>query len=239
MNDILVVQNLSTYYYSSKGEVAAADDVTFTLHRGEVLGIVGESGCGKSTVARSIVGLYNKHQVHIPHGSVMFEGKDLLKLSKEELQKIRGKKISMIFQDPFGSLNPVYTVQNQLCEILRIHEGLHGKEAENRALELLKLVGIPEPEQRLKCYPYQLSGGMQQRMMIAIALACNPDILLADEPTTALDVTVQAQILDLIESLRKERSMSIIIISHNMGIIAEMCNRMLVMYGGVIVEEGD
>ena len=239
MDTVLDVQNLSTYYYSSKGEVAAADHVTFSLKKGEVLGIVGESGCGKSTVARSIVGLYNKHQVHIPQGAVIYEGKDLLKLSTAELRAIRGKKISMIFQDPFGSLNPVYTVQNQLCEILRIHEGLRGKEAEARALELLRLVGIPEPEQRLKCYPYQLSGGMQQRVMIAIALACNPDILLADEPTTALDVTVQAQILDLIEKLRKERSMSIIIISHNMGIIAEMCNRMLVMYGGVVVEEGD
>lgn len=235
---ILQVKNLKTYYYSQKTTVAAVDGVDFSLKKGSVLGIVGESGCGKSTVARSLVGLLDHANSRTVAGSVIFDGRDVLQMDKEELRQIRGKRISMIFQDPFVSLNPVYTIKDQIYEVLKVHENLPKAQAEERVLELLRLVGIPHPELRLNSYPYQLSGGMQQRVMIAIALACQPEILLADEPTTALDVTVQAQIMELISQLKEEREMSIILISHNMGIIAEMCDQMLVMYGGVVVEEG-
>ena len=235
---ILQVKNLKTYYYSQKTTVAAVDGVDFSLEKGSVLGIVGESGCGKSTVARSLVGLLDHANSRTVAGSVIFDGRDVLQMDKEELRQIRGKRISMIFQDPFVSLNPVYTIKDQIYEVLKVHENLPKAQAEERVLELLRLVGIPHPELRLNSYPYQLSGGMQQRVMIAIALACQPEILLADEPTTALDVTVQAQIMELISKLKEEREMSIILISHNMGIIAEMCDQMLVMYGGVVVEEG-
>ncbi len=238
MEPILSVNGLKTYYYSQKMTVAAVDGVDFTLEKGRVLGIVGESGCGKSTVARSLVGLLDGANAKTIAGTVMFDGKDILKMNVEELRQIRGKRISMIFQDPFVSLNPVYTIKNQIYEILKVHENLPKSEADQRVLELLRMVGIPHPEQRMNSYPYQLSGGMQQRVMIAIALACKPDILLADEPTTALDVTVQAQILDLITQLKEDHSMGIILISHNMGLVAEMCDDMLVMYGGVVVEEG-
>jgi peptide/nickel transport system ATP-binding protein/oligopeptide transport system ATP-binding protein len=238
METILNVKDLKTYYFTKTKIIAAVDGVDFTLHKGEVLGIVGESGCGKSTVARSLVGLIDPANAKIVHGSVLFEGNDTTKMDAESLRKIRGKKISMIFQDPFASLNPVYTIKDQIFEVLKIHENTDRRHMEERVLEQLRMVGIPSPELRLNDYPYQLSGGMQQRVMIAIALACKPDILLADEPTTALDVTVQAQILELINKLKNERAMSIIIISHNIGIIAEMCDRMLVMYGGVVVEEG-
>lgn len=237
-NPILQVRNLKTYYYSNKTTVAAVDGVDFDLKKGGVLGIVGESGCGKSTVARSLVGLLDGASAKTIDGSVLFDGEDVLKMDRNQLRKIRGKRISMIFQDPFVSLNPVYTIKNQIYEVLKVHENLPKSKADERVLELLRLVGIPHPEQRLNSYPYQLSGGMQQRVMIAIALACKPDILLADEPTTALDVTVQAQILELITRLKEENSMSIILISHNMGIVAEMCDHLLVMYGGVVVEEG-
>ena len=235
---ILQVKDLKTYYYSQKTTVAAVDGVDFSLKKGSVLGIVGESGCGKSTVARSLVGLLDHANSRTVAGSVIFDGRDVLQMDKEELRQIRGKRISMIFQDPFVSLNPVYTIKDQIYEVLKVHENLPKAQAEERVLELLRLVGIPHPELRLNSYPYQLSGGMQQRVMIAIALACQPEILLADEPTTALDVTVQAQIMELISQLKEEREMSIILISHNMGIIAEMCDQMLVMYGGVVVEEG-
>lgn len=235
---ILQVKDLKTYYYSQKTTVAAVDGVDFSLEKGSVLGIVGESGCGKSTVARSLVGLLDHANSRTVAGSVIFDGRDVLQMDKEELRQIRGKRISMIFQDPFVSLNPVYTIKDQIYEVLKVHENLPKAQAEERVLELLRLVGIPHPELRLNSYPYQLSGGMQQRVMIAIALACQPEILLADEPTTALDVTVQAQIMELISQLKEEREMSIILISHNMGIIAEMCEQMLVMYGGVVVEEG-
>ena len=235
---VLKVCDLKTYYYSNETATAAVDGISFELEKGTVLGVVGESGCGKSTVARSIVRLINENNTRIVSGSILFDGEDILKMDKEELREIRGKRISMIFQDPFVSLNPAYTIKNQIYEILKIHEGIPKSDADKRVLELLRMVGIPHPELRLNSYPFQLSGGMQQRVMIAIALACKPDILLADEPTTALDVTVQAQILDLINSIRKEKGMSIILISHNMGIIAEMCDNMLVMYGGVAVESG-
>ena len=235
---VLSVRGLKTWYESRKMTVAAVDGVDFELRRGEVLGIVGESGCGKSTVARSLVRLLDGSAAKIVDGEIFFEGQDVLKMNREELRRLRGKKISMIFQDPFVSLNPVQTIQTQIYEVLKVHENLPKSQAKERVLELLQLVGIPHPENRLTSYPYQLSGGMQQRVMIAIALACRPDILLADEPTTALDVTVQAQILDLIRHLKQERDMSIILISHNMGIVAEMCDDVLVMYGGVVVEQG-
>ncbi|MCL2008056.1 MAG: ABC transporter ATP-binding protein [Treponema sp.] len=238
MDTILDVNDLKTYYFTKTKTIIAVDGVDFSLQRGEVLGIVGESGCGKSTIARSLVGLLDPSNARIVQGSVLFEGRDTTKMDTESLRKIRGKKISMIFQDPFASLNPVYSIKNQIFEVLSIHENADQSRMEEKVLEQLKMVSIPSPELRMNDYPYQLSGGMQQRVMIAIALACKPDILLADEPTTALDVTVQAQILDLINKLKDERSMSIILISHNMGIIAEMCDRMLVMYGGVVVEEG-
>lgn len=239
METILQVKGLKTYYYTKARTVPAADDVNFEVGRGEVLGIVGESGCGKSTVARSVVGLIDKTYTKIMGGEILLNGKDLVKATPKELCEIRGKQISMIFQDPFVSLSPVYTVGDQIFEVMHAHDkSLTKKKAFPEILALMKKVGIPSPESRIHDYPYQLSGGMQQRIMIAIALACKPDILIADEPTTALDVTVQAQVLDLLRSLKNEYKMSIILISHNLGVIASMCDRVLVMYGGVVVEEG-
>ena len=213
MEKLLEVKELKTYYYTRSRTVPAADDVSFDVYRGEVVGLVGESGCGKSTVARSIVGLINKGYTRIESGEVLFNGKDLTKATKKELCEIRGNKISMIFQDPFVSLSPVYTIGDQIYEVMKAHEPrLRRKEARARILELMHKVGIPSPELRINDYPYQMSGGMQQRIMIAIALACNPDVLLADEPTTALDVTVQAQVLELLRELKNEFQMSIILI---------------------------
>ena len=238
MENLLQVTGLKTYYHSKSGIVPAVDGVNLTLHKGEILGIVGESGCGKSTVARSIIGLLDKTYTEIAGGKAMFHGMDLLAMNAKEMNRVRGEKISMIFQNPLTSLNPVYTVENQIAEALRIH-GMHDKKSIHaRCLELMQLVGIPAPEERLKDFPHQLSGGMQQRVLIAIALACNPEILIADEPTTALDVTIQAQILELMRSIRDQLSMSMILITHNMGVVAEMCDRVMVMYGGVVMEEG-
>ena len=239
MEKLLEVKDLRTYYYTAKRVVPAADDVNFVIHRGEVLGLVGESGCGKSTVARSLVGLIDKTNTRIESGEILYDGKNLAELSQKELYDIRGNKISMIFQDPFVSLSPVYTVGYQIYEVMKAHNPkLRRKEANEKILELMRKVGIPSPELRVNDYPYQMSGGMQQRIMIAIALACNPDILIADEPTTALDVTVQAQVLELLRELKDEYQMSVILISHNLGVIASMCDRIMVMYGGVVVEEG-
>ncbi|MFB9273828.1 ABC transporter ATP-binding protein [Cohnella cellulosilytica] len=238
METILDVQNLQTYYRAGKQAVPAVDGVSFTLAKGEVLGIVGESGSGKSTVVRSIIRLLDKNTTRIVNGKVLFHGKDLLKLSGREMRGIRGKSIAMVFQNPLSSLNPVYTIGNQIQEAIRTHESMSRAEARDRALHLLKQVNIPSPELRLDDYPHQLSGGMQQRVLIAMALACQPEIMLADEPTTALDVTIQSQILELLSEIRDELNMSVILITHNMGVIAEMCDRMLVMYGGVVMEEG-
>ena len=239
MNDIVLqVKNLHTYYHSKKNIVPACDGVDFFLRKGEILGIVGESGCGKSTVVRSVVGLIDRSYTRIEDGEVILDGEDLIKKTPKEMCKIRGKRISMIFQNPLSALNPVYTIGNQICEILMIHESMNKKQAEARALEVLKVVKIPHPELRMNSYPHELSGGMQQRVMIAIALACNPEVIIADEPTTALDVTIQAQILDLLREIRDKYGMAIIMITHNMGVVAEMCEKMLVMYGGVVVEQG-
>lgn len=238
MNYLLEVDNLRTYYYSKKRIVPAVDGVSFHLEKGEVLGLVGESGCGKSTVVRAITGLIDPTYARVEEGTALFCGADLLKMKEKELSKIRGKEISMVFQNPLSALNPVYTIGNQLTEALTTHFSVSRKEAQDRAVELLRLVHIPSPETRLKEYPHQLSGGMQQRVLIAIALACNPQLVIADEPTTALDVTIQAQILDLLKELRSRLGMAIILITHNMGVVAAMCDRMLVMYGGVVVEEG-
>lgn len=238
MQNQLVVENLKTYYYSQSKVVPAVDGVSFTVNQGEVLGIVGESGCGKSTVVRSMIGLIDKSYTRIEDGQVLLDGQSLLDLSEKELNKIRGKYISMIFQNPLSSLNPVYTVGSQIIEILKNHEQITRAQAKQRAIDLMRQVGIPAPESRFYDYPHQLSGGMQQRILIAIALACNPRFLIADEPTTALDVTIQAQILDLIADLCSRLNMGVILITHNMGVVAEICDRILVMYGGVAVEEG-
>ncbi len=236
--NILTIRNLRTYYYAGRRVIPAADGVDLTLGKGEVLGIVGESGCGKSTVARSVIGLIDRRNTEIAGGSVIFEGQDLLKMSRKEMNGIRGHRISMIFQNPLTSLDPVYTIESQISEMLKAHFRLTKEELHARCIELMEMVGIPAPEARLRDYPHQLSGGMQQRVLIAIALACNPQLIIADEPTTALDVTIQAQILQLIRSISRKQGLSMLLITHNMGIIAQMCDRIMVMYGGVCVEEG-
>ncbi|ABB14633.1 ABC transporter ATP-binding protein [Carboxydothermus hydrogenoformans] len=239
MEKILEVKDLKTYFYSSGKEIRAVDGVSFTLNRGEILGIVGESGSGKSVTSLSIMRLVPSPPGKIVGGEIIFAGEDLLKLSEKEMRKIRGEKISMIFQDPMTSLNPVFTIEEQLLEVFRVHKKLSKKEAREKAVELLKKVGIPEAERRLKSYPHQFSGGMRQRVMIAMALALNPALLIADEPTTALDVTIQAQILALMKELQKEYGTSIIMITHDLGVVAEMCHKVLVMYAGRPVEFAD
>ncbi len=238
MKEILRIHDLRTYYYSQTQVVPAIDGVSFTLSEGEVLGIVGESGCGKSTVVRSITRIFDQSTTKIESGEVLYDGQDLLKISNRALREIRGKQISMVFQNPQASLDPVYTIGNQIQEAIAAHEKLPREALRTRACELLRQVKIPNPESRMNAYPHQLSGGMQQRVLIAMALACRPRLIIADEPTTALDVTIQAQILRLLSDIREEYGMSIILITHNMGVVAQMCDRMLVMYGGVVMEEG-
>jgi len=235
---LLEVRGLRTSFFTRDGVVRAVDGIDFQVDRGEIMGLVGESGCGKSVTSLSILRLVSKPGV-IEAGEIIFDGRDLLKLTDEEMRKLRGEQISMIFQQPTSSLNPVWTVGDQIEEVLRIHRGMKGTAAEARSIELLRMVGIPDPERRLKSYPHEISGGMAQRVMIAMALACEPDLLIADEPTTALDVTIQAQILDLMRNLRDETGTAIILITHDLGVVAEMCERVAVMYAGEIVEQTD
>ena len=234
---ILDVKGLKTYFHTDQGCAKAVDGVSFTLDEGKVLGIVGESGCGKSVTSLSIMRLVDPVTGRNEGGEILFRGTDLLKLSEAKMQKIRGNKISMIFQEPMTSLNPVLRIGYQLEEQLRLHLDMDKKAARSRAIELLNLVGIPEAAQRVDEYPHQLSGGMCQRVMIAMALACDPEILIADEPTTALDVTIQAQIIELLQMLKKKLKMSIIIITHNLGVISELADDVIVMYAGQIVEK--
>lgn len=236
---ILQIKDLKVSFQSGKRYVPAVDGISFELKDGEILGIVGESGSGKSVTSLTAMGLIPSPPGKVESGKIIFSGKDLTHLSEKEWRKIRGNQISMIFQEPMTSLNPLFTVGNQLIEAIRLHTALSKVEANSRSIELLKLVGIPRAEGILKEYPHQLSGGMRQRVMIAMAMACNPKLLIADEPTTALDVTIQAQILALMKDLNKKTDTSIILITHDLGVVAEICERVIVMYCGQIVEEGD
>lgn len=234
---LLHVQELKTYFYTFEGTARAVDDVSFYLNKGETLGLVGESGCGKSVTALSLMRLIPEPPGRIVHGKIDFDGISLPDLSMSEMRNIRGNRISMIFQEPMTSLNPVFTIGNQLAEMFRHHQKLSKKESWNRSIEMLRLVQIPSPEKRVLEYPYQLSGGMRQRAMIAMALACDPEILIADEPTTALDVTIQAQVLDLMVELKENFDAAIILITHDLGVVAEIAQRVAVMYAGKVVEE--
>lgn len=234
---LLEIKDERLSFFTPAGEVKALNGVSFSMEEGEVLGIVGESGSGKSVTAYSVMGL-TAYPGKLIGGTINFNGHQIDKMSEKEMRKIRGNEVSIIFQDPMTSLNPVYTIGNQITEVIRLHTGKSKKEAHDRAKELLELVGINEPAKRLKQYPHELSGGMRQRVMIAIALACEPKLLIADEPTTALDVTIQAQILELMQELRKKLGMSIIMITHDLGVVASMCERIAVMYAGHIVEYG-
>ncbi len=236
MGKLLEVLELKTYFFTDEGTAKAVDGVSFEVGRGETLGLVGESGCGKSVSALSIMRLIPQPPGRIVDGRILLDGTNLLELAEDQMRAIRGNEISMIFQEPMTSLNPVYTCGNQIEEALILHQRMSKKQARERAIEMLKLVGIPAPEQRIKEYPHQLSGGMRQRVMIAMALSCNPSVLLADEPTTALDVTIQAQILRLLEKLQQEMNMAVIMITHDLGVIAEVADRVAVMYAGKIVE---
>jgi oligopeptide/dipeptide ABC transporter ATP-binding protein len=233
---ILEVNDLKTYFYTREGVVQAVDGITFTVEKGQTLGIVGESGCGKSVTALSIMGLIPKPPAKIAGGEVLFDGKDLTKLNDREMQDVRGRQVAMIFQDPMTSLNPTLKIGTQITETLRRHYDTSKDDARKRAIELLEEVRIPRAAERLDDYPHRFSGGMRQRVMIAIALSCNPKLLIADEPTTALDVTIQAQILDLLDELRTEHDMAMILITHDMGVVAETADDIAVMYAGQIVE---
>lgn len=234
---ILEVKDLETSFYTSLGEVKAIRGVSFSIGAGETVGIVGESGSGKSVTVLSIMNLL-QNPGKVKSGEILFKGENLVTKNQRQMRKIRGEKISMIFQDPMTSLNPVYTVGNQIVEAITEHQNLNKKEATEKAIKMLDLVGIPSPENRIYNYPHEMSGGMRQRVMIAMALSCEPDVLIADEPTTALDVTIQAQILELMKKLTKEINTSIIFITHDLGVIAGLCKRVIVMYGGLIMEVG-
>jgi peptide/nickel transport system ATP-binding protein len=235
---LLEVDKLQTVFQTGKGEVTSVEEVSFQLKPGQTIGIVGESGCGKSVTSLSIMRLLGKHG-KVKNGSILFNGKDLAKLSEAEMRDIRGNEISMIFQEPMTSLNPVFTIGNQMMEGIRLHMKLGKKEAKKYAIEMLNQVGIPRPEAIMDEFPHSLSGGMRQRVMIAMALSCMPKLLIADEPTTALDVTIQAQILELMKKLRSQSNTAIIIITHDLGVVAEMVDRIIVMYAGQVVEEAD
>ncbi|MDH5161613.1 ABC transporter ATP-binding protein [Heyndrickxia oleronia] len=238
VEEILSVENLHVSFRNQSGEVNAVRGVNFSLKKGETLAIVGESGSGKSVTAKSIMKLLPKHNTYIPEGKIYYNNQDLLALPVRQIQKIRGSEISMVFQDPMTSLNPTMKIGKQIIEGLKKHQGLTNRVARQKALDMLKLVGIPNPEERLDAFPHQFSGGMRQRVVIAMALACNPKILIADEPTTALDVTIQAQILDLMKNLQEKTGTAIIMITHDLGVVANMADRVAVMYAGEIVEMG-
>jgi oligopeptide/dipeptide ABC transporter ATP-binding protein len=238
MYKLLEVKDLRTYFYTDDGIAKAVDGVSFSLEKGETLGIVGESGCGKSVTALSIMRLLPGHTAKIESGEILFDRKDITRLNEKEMRRIRGNEISMIFQEPMTSLNPSYTCGNQITEAITAHLNISGKEAKDKAVNILRAAGISNPEKRFNEYPHQLSGGIRQRVMIAIALSCNPKILIADEPTTALDVTVQAQILDLMKKLQAESGMGLILITHDLGVIAEMSDNVVVMYASKVVEFG-
>ncbi|HEY3312803.1 MAG TPA: ABC transporter ATP-binding protein [Anaerolineales bacterium] len=235
---LLEVKNLKTYFYTEDGVVKAVDGVDFHVNPGEVIGLVGESGCGKSVTSLSIMRLISPPG-RIVSGEILLEGKDLVRATEEEMIQVRGNRVSMIFQQPQTALNPVFKVGDQIAEVLNIHQAMGKEKGRARAVELLKMVGIPDPERRAEAYPHELSGGQAQRVMIAMALACVPDLLIADEPTTALDVTIQAQILDLMRNLRQNIGTAIILITHDLGVVAEMAERVAVMYAGYIVEQAD
>ena len=235
---ILEVKNLKTYFYNDGKELRASDDLSYQVHKGECVAIIGESGSGKTVEALSILRLIPYPPGLIVDGQILFHGQDLLQMSDQEMRQIRGSKISMIFQEASTALDPVMTIGNQIAEALRIHKGMKKKEAREKAVELLRRVDIPNPEQRVKQYPHEFSGGMQQRAMIAMAMSCDPEILIADEPTTALDVTVQAQVLEQLNKLRKESNTALIIITHNLGVVARYADTVKIMYGGKIVESG-
>ena len=236
MVSLLDVKNLRTYFGAAAGSVKAVDDVSFSIEKGESVGLVGESGCGKSVLSLSLMRLVPPPG-KIIGGEILFNGENLLDFSKDEIRKVRGKKIAMIFQEPMTSLNPVFTIGDQIAEAILLHEGGAKAEVHSRVLELLKMVGLPVPLERIDQYPFQLSGGMRQRVMIAMALACKPDLLIADEPTTALDVTIQAQILDLLKKLQKELGMALLLITHDFGVVADIAHKVMVMYAGEIVED--
>lgn len=239
MKPLLNISGLKTHFFTAEGVVRSVDGVDIMIGEGETVGLVGESGCGKSVTSLSIMRLVPWPPGKIVEGSIMFQDKDIVCLSEAEMRDIRGNDIAMIFQDPMTSLNPVFTIGDQIVETIRLHMKLNKKKALSRAVDLLKQVGIPRAEQIVNEYPHRLSGGMRQRVVIAMAMACNPKLLIADEPTTALDVTIQAQILDLMRKLKKDNGTSILMITHDLGVVAEMCDRVVVMYGGKVVEEAD
>lgn len=236
---VLDIRGLRTSFFTDDGEVPAVDNVSFHVHEGEILGIVGESGCGKSVTSLSVMGLIPKPPGKIVGGEILFNGEDLTKATEKRMREVRGNEIAMIFQEPMTSLNPVFTIGTQLVEAIRIHNKWSKKKARERAIEILKKVGLPRAEELIDEYPHQLSGGMRQRVMIAMAMVCNPKVLIADEPTTALDVTIQAQILKLMKQLNEELNTAIMMITHDLGVVAEVCDRVVVMYSGKVVEEGD
>ncbi|MEO1856789.1 MAG: ABC transporter ATP-binding protein, partial [Rubritalea sp.] len=239
IENILELNGLVTEFKTERGWLRAVDGVSFNVPRGKTVGIVGESGCGKSVTSMSIVDLLPKPMGHVRGGEVLFKGRDLRKIAHKEFYKVRGGEIGVIFQEPMTALNPVHRIGRQLMEVLLLHREMSKSEARQAAIDILNKVGIPAPERRVDEYPHQLSGGMRQRVVIAMALACKPDLVIADEPTTALDVTVQAEILDLINNLQKEMGMSVIMITHDLGVIAETCDEVVVMYAGRVVERGD
>lgn len=239
MSILLEVSDLKTEFLTSNGTVRVVDGVGFVLNKGETLGVVGESGCGKSMTSMSIMGLLPKGQGRIAGGDVRFHNQSLLTMSPREMRQVRGNRISMIFQEPMTSLNPIFKIGNQISEALRFHKKISKKEAWSQTVSMLKKVGIPRPEEIAKEYPHQLSGGMRQRVMIAMSMSCNPEVLIADEPTTALDVTIQAQILELMRELQQEQGTAIMLITHDLGVVAEACQRVIVMYAGQVVEEAE